>query len=86
MTTLNELREEITRIDTEIISLLAERKKTSIAIGKEKKVLGLPILNKERENALMKKYEQLSKKHSLDPEFVKALFTLIHEQSRSLQE
>ncbi len=85
MTTLNKLREEIMRIDSQIIYLLAERKKISIAIGKKKKVLGLPIISKERENILMKEYEQLSKQHSLEPEFIKSLFTLIHKKSRSLQ-
>ena len=46
---LKEYREQIDRIDAELVRLFQERMKVSAAIGQYKKENGLPVLDRSRE-------------------------------------
>jgi chorismate mutase len=46
---LQELRQEIDRIDTEIVRLLNERAKNAVCVGDEKKKDGIPLQDVGRE-------------------------------------
>ena len=52
MTTLQSLREEITAADNQLYALFARRMELSRLIGREKKALGMPIRDPEREQAV----------------------------------
>jgi len=81
---IQELRQEIDRIDQEIVKLYVRRMETARAIGQYKRERQLPVLDSERERALLNKvaaqagaeYEQ----------GIRELYQLMMKQSRNLQE
>lgn len=52
---LSRLRDEIDRLDREIVSLLDRRMSLSFKIGELKKSMGLGVLDQEREDAIMER-------------------------------
>ncbi|MEN8154349.1 MAG: chorismate mutase, partial [Acidobacteriota bacterium] len=80
MKTIKEMREEIDKIDREIVRLLIERMKVSKTIGKSKE----KITDRSREmsviiNALNTSGEKL------EPAFLRELFELIIQESKRVQ-
>ena len=49
------LREEIDAIDIEILDLVRQRAKISVAVGEAKKLSRTPVLDKNREKEILKK-------------------------------
>lgn len=85
MKTLNQLREEIDKIDNSIIKKLSKRKVLSMKIGEIKSNASQKIFDSQREKKLMQSYESLCDQYQLNPDFVKKLFKLIITNSRELQ-
>ena len=50
---LDKLREEIDRIDRELLSLFCRRMEVVAQVGQYKKERGLPVLNQGREDAIL---------------------------------
>lgn len=79
-------REEIERIDDDIIRLLAKR----LALGKRtaglKRAAGLPILDPPREAAVIRRITTLARDAGIEPEPVRELFWQIVGMSRHAQE
>ncbi len=86
MQNLESLREEISRIDAEIIQKLAQRQKLVLEVGKIKADNALAITDNHRESQLFAYYEKLSQQYGLSADFVKQLFDLVISYSRRLQE
>lgn len=86
MQNLNLLREKIDAIDAAIIAKLAEREEITKQIGVLKINQQLPVFDADREALLFKRYAQLCVEYQLAPDFVKALFELIHSHARELQQ
>ena len=82
---LAELRCEIDRIDTELLSLLSKRMHISREIGTYKKNHGLSVLQAQRYNQLLDNRAQKGAELDLDPDFVKAVLRTIHDESVRLQ-
>ena len=82
---LAELRCEIDRIDTELLSLLSKRMHISREIGTYKKNHGLSVLQAKRYNQLLDNRAQKGAELDLDPDFVKAVLRTIHDESVRLQ-
>lgn len=82
---LTELRFEIDRIDTELLSLLSRRMQISREIGIYKKENGLSVLQSKRYNELLDNRAKKGSELELDPDFVKAVLRTIHDESVRLQ-
>jgi chorismate mutase/prephenate dehydratase len=80
---INELREQIDSIDSQLTTLFEERMKTAAAIAEYKKEHGLPVSDKARERRVLDKITAAT-----DSEFApyaEALYQKIFELSRSYQ-
>ena len=79
-------REEIERIDNEIIGLLGRR----LALGKRtaalKRIAGLPILDPTREAAVIRRVAGVAREAGLPPEPIREVFWQIVGMSRRAQE
>ena len=80
---IEELREKIDSIDTELVSLYRQRMAVADEIGAYKREQGLPIFDEAREMVLLMRLEQLA-----GPEHaqgIRALYEVILAQSRARQ-
>lgn len=79
---LTELRDEVNKINSEIINLLERRFEISEEVGKYKFKNNLPVEDKKKELEII---DSRVKSTYLDKEFIIKLFTLIFEKSKKLQ-
>lgn len=85
MEKLDIYREQIDKIDTEIIKLFEERMDVVLDVAKYKKENFMPIYQAERENVVLKKVEdKLENKGYLEE--TTELFKFIMDLSKSLQD
>jgi chorismate mutase len=82
---LDEVRKHINRIDTVIITALAERMSLMPDIGIYKKQNSIPIFDEEREIEIMKKLKKIAKEHNLDESFVEEIFLSVFNESKRIQ-
>lgn len=83
---LKQAREDIDKIDTEIIELVAKRLELAKEIAEIKKKLKLPLEDKEREEELLQSRIKTVKEFGYDDaEFVKHLFVLLIKKSKEIQ-
>ncbi len=75
------LRQQIDRIDDELIELLAKRMRVARDIGRFKKEHRMSVVQPGRYNDLMQRRVDTGVKLELDAEFVKAILGTIHEES-----
>lgn len=78
------LREEIDKIDSEILKLLNARSELALKIGEIKKIYNLPVYDPEREKKII---ERLIKENSgpLDNNAIIRLFERIIDEARRLE-
>ncbi len=55
MKSITILREEIDKVDSEILDLIRKRAEISVAVGEAKKLSKAPVLDKNREKEILKK-------------------------------
>jgi chorismate mutase len=79
-------REEIERIDNEIVSLLARRLALGKRTGELKRVAGLPILDPTGEAAVIRRVTGVARDADLPTEPVREIFWQIVGMSRREQE
>ncbi|HVX41843.1 MAG TPA: chorismate mutase [Gemmatimonadaceae bacterium] len=79
-------REEIERIDSEIVSLLARRMVLGKRTGELKRLAGMPILDPTREAAVIRRVANVAREAGLPPEPVREVFWQIVGMSRRAQE
>jgi chorismate mutase len=79
-------RDEIERIDNEIIALLSRRMTLGKRTGDLKRVAGLPILDPTREAAVIRRVAERAREAGLPPEPVREVFWQIVGMSRRAQE
>ena len=82
METINTLREDINKVNSDIIELLLKRNEISKKIGNEKRKLGLPVYDPTRESQI---YEKIKSKHPENYKQLNAVFEEIIKQSRIIQ-
>ena len=68
------LRDEINRLNEEILEKISERVKVAISIGEAKKRHGMPVVDRAREETVLNHMEGLAADRGLDPEGVRRLF------------
>lgn len=82
-----ELRQQIDRIDQQLVQLLMERMSCSRKIGiykkKNRRVIYDPL---REEEIIQEKIKLFQEKRFNDPLFVRKLFLLLFEKSREMQE
>ncbi len=82
---LEHLREEIDGLDDELVDLLARRMVIAKKIGKYKKDNHVTILQIRRWKKILQTQTKHGKMVGFDPEFIKQLFNLIHDESIKVQ-
>jgi len=75
------LRTEISQVDGKIIEDLVERMKWVEEIGRLKQQHSIPVLQITRWENLLGDHLDKAEKAGLDPEFIKAVFEIIHAQA-----
>ncbi len=84
-TTLDDLRRRIDEVDCTLARLLAERTELAVEVGRRKRRDGAPLLDPEREAAVVRKAAARARQRSLDDEAVRSIYWRIIELSRSAQ-
>lgn len=82
---LEQLREEIDQLDSELVSLLAVRMKVVEAVGRYKAQHGLKPLDSKRWQSVLESRIVLGKKVGLTADFIQDIFNAIHKQSLLIQ-
>jgi len=82
---LEQLRERIDVLDTELLEILALRREVVRKIGKHKKQQAVAVLQIHRWKEILDQRKLLGIKMELSSEFVNTLFNCIHEESIKLQ-
>lgn len=86
MKTIEELREEIDKLNKGIIELLAKRMEVAGEIAECKKQRGLPVRVPEREKAVIESVKMLAKEKGLDGKMIEDVFLKIIEHTRKSEE
>jgi chorismate mutase/prephenate dehydratase len=82
---LDRYREEVDRIDKQILSLLSRRQGLAALIGELKGVLGINIFNPAREEEVLRRLVS-NRQKDLTPEVVRHIFSEIISAARSVQQ
>lgn len=82
---LAELREDIARIDHELIRLIGERVRLARAVGRAKRAAGLPTLDPGREAAVVRRAAAHARAANLDEDVVRGIFWHLIGQARRAQ-
>lgn len=83
---LEELRQEIERIDRQLTRLIAERVRIARCVGRAKRAAGLATLDPEREAAVVRRAAGLAREAGLDVEAVRGIFWQLIGLSRRAQQ
>ena len=81
---IDELRKQIDDIDERLVKLLSERAACALAIGHEKKQLGLEVYQPSREAQVLGHVQHINL-GPLDDEAIKRLFERIIDEARRLE-
>ncbi len=82
---LEALREEINRIDEDIIGLLSRRMEVVKKIAALKKAKSISVEDRDREKTLFLKLEKEARRNNIDEKFVSEVFGVIVSQSKLIQ-
>ena len=85
MKSLEELRKQLDALDEELLHILAKRVELSRKVGKLKKEYGFPLRDEKRMEALIAAKVAKAELLHMPKEFIKELYTLIHDHSVELQ-
>jgi chorismate mutase-like protein len=85
MPTLDDLRQNIDRVDEVLVRLLNERARCACEIGKLKKELGVEVYQPEREKQVIEHVRGVASEGPLGPEAIARLFERIIDEARSLE-
>ena len=79
------LRQQIEKIDKEIITLVSRRLLTVQKIGRIKQIKGLPILDIAREKKLKQRHFSVGRRLGVSREVAEKIFNLLLKESRRIQ-
>ena len=83
---LNTLRNKIDSLDNQLVEILAERMKVCRDVGEYKIQHDLPVLQQGRFDAILEKRSKQGEEKGMSSEFMRKLFTDIHDESCRQQE
>ena len=79
------LRDEIDRIDRELIKLLGHRLERAVEIARIKAVKGLAMRSPDREAELVAEVRQDAEAHGIDPDYIEDFINLVLHHTRAAQ-
>jgi len=85
MRTLDELRDDIDRVDEVIVRLLNERARVAVEIGRLKKERNVPIYQPDREKQVLAHVRSVASEGPLGPDAIARLFERIIDEARRLE-
>jgi chorismate mutase-like protein len=85
MATLDNLRDDIDRVDEVLVRLLNERARVACEIGRMKKALGLQVYQPEREKQVLAHVRAIAAEGPLGPDAIARLFERIIDEARGLE-
>jgi chorismate mutase len=85
MPTLEDLRQDIDRVDEVIVRLLNERARVVCEIGRLKKTLGQPVYQPDREKEVLEHVRGVAVEGPLGPDAIARLFERIIDEARTLE-
>jgi chorismate mutase-like protein len=85
MTRLDELRQDIDRVDEVLVRLLNERARCVCEVGELKKQLHLEVYQPEREKEVLKHVREVACEGPLGPDAIGRLFERIIDEARRLE-
>ncbi len=85
MPTLDDLRDDINRVDEVLVRLLNERARCACEIGMLKKQLGVEVYQPEREKQVIEHVRGIASEGPLGPDAIARLFERIIDEARSLE-
>jgi len=85
MPTLDDLRNDIDRVDEVLVRLLNERARVACEIGRLKKALGVEVYQPEREKQVLEHVRGIAAEGPLGPEAIARLFERIIDEARRLE-
>lgn len=74
---LVQFRQQLDKIDAQLVDLLAQRFAVTNQVGELKRDQGLPPRDPSRESAQFERFAELAKQHGVDPELTSQIFRLI---------
>jgi chorismate mutase-like protein len=83
--TLDDLRNDIDRVDEVLVRLLNERARVACEIGKLKKAQGIDVYQPEREKEVLDHVRSVATEGPLGPEAIARLFERIIDEARRLE-
>jgi chorismate mutase len=81
---IDELRQQIDDLDTRLVELLSKRAACALAIGHEKKLIGLEVYQPSREADVLSHVQRINP-GPLNNEAMKRLFERIIDEARRLE-
>ena len=85
MRTLDDLRDDIDRVDEVLVRLLNERARVACEIGLLKKAHGLEVYQPERERQVLEHVRNIAVEGPLGPDAIARLFERIIDEARRLE-
>lgn len=82
---LDELRQEIDKTDSEIVRLISRRLRIAEEIGLEKQEQGKQIEDRAREQAVLENVKRLARKEKISPEVIENVYREVVAASRARQ-
>jgi chorismate mutase-like protein len=83
--TLDDLRDDIDRVDEVLVRLLNERARVACEIGRLKKAQGIELYQPEREKQVLAHVRGVATEGPLGPEAIARLFERIIDEARTLE-
>jgi chorismate mutase-like protein len=85
MQTLDDLRDDIDRVDEVLVRLLNERARVACEIGRLKKELGIDVYQPEREKQVLAHVRSIAAEGPLGADAIARLFERIIDEARRLE-
>jgi len=85
MATLDELRQDIDRVDEVLVRLLNERARRVCEIGQLKKAQGIEVYQPDREKEVLSHVREVACEGPLGPDAIGRLFERIIDEARRLE-
>ena len=85
MKKIEELRKEIDNLDHELLNTLVKRMTIVKQIGELKDIHGIPVIDEKRRAELLQKISEKARDFNLSADFIKKIFTEIHDHAVDLQ-
>ena len=85
MATLDDLRDDIDRVDEVLVRLLNERARVACEIGRIKKAQGIEVYQPEREKQVLEHVRSIASEGPLGAEAIARLFERIIDEARRLE-